>query len=118
MDEIPTKVRAESQKICPTPELGAAGDSKPCVAGMVMLDRVGYEVQPVPGALPAGTKKLRRIITKAGHMNQYDSMFSFGKAMSLAPIMSGIRKLPKDPARIGMMTKKIMIVACMLKSIL
>ena len=55
-------------------------------------------------------------MTKAGHMNQYDIMFSFGKAMSLAPIISGIVKLPNAPASIGMITKKIMTVACMLKS--
>ena len=54
----------------------------------------------------------------AGHMNQYDIMFSLGKAISRAPIMSGIRKLPNAPASIGMITKKIMIVACMLKSML
>ncbi len=52
---------------------------------------------------------------KAGHMNQYDIMFSFGNAMSFAPIMSGIVKLPNAPVSSGMMTKKIMIVACMLK---
>ena len=38
--------------------------------------------------------------------------------MSLAPIISGIVKLPNAPVRIGMMTKKIMIEACMLKSML
>ncbi len=38
--------------------------------------------------------------------------------MSRAPIMSGIRKFPKQPTRIGMTTKKIMIVACMVKSML
>ena len=53
---------------------------------------------------------------KAGHMNQYDSMLSVGNAMSSAPIMSGIRKLPKAPARIGMMTRKIITVACIVKS--
>ena len=79
------------------------------------LARVGYEVQPEPAA-PPSTKKLVRMTTKAGHMNQYDIMFSFGNAMSLAPIISGIRKLPKAPVSSGMMTKKIITVACMLKS--
>ena len=32
--------------------------------------------------------------------------------MSSAPIISGIRKLPNAPARIGMITKKIITVAC------
>ena len=58
------------------------------------------------------------MMTNAGHMNQYDIMFSSGNAMSLAPIMSGIVKLPKAPVRNGMMTKKIMTEACMVKSML
>ncbi len=54
----------------------------------------------------------------AGGMNQYENMFSFGNAMSRAPIMSGIRKLPKAPVKSGMITKKIMIVACIVNSLL
>ena len=50
---------------------------------------------------------------KAGHKIQYDNKFKRGKAMSRAPIMSGMRKLPKAPDSIGMMKKKIMIVPCM-----
>ncbi len=38
--------------------------------------------------------------------------------MSRAPIMSGIRKFPKPPARTGMITKKIMIVACIVNIML
>ena len=38
--------------------------------------------------------------------------------MSLAPIMSGMVKLPNAPASMGMITKKIMTVACMLKNML
>ena len=44
-------------------------------------------------------------------------MFSVGKAMSSAPIISGIKKLPNAPARIGMITRKIITVACIVKSI-
>jgi len=44
-------------------------------------------------------------------------MFSLGKAMSSAPIISGIRKLPKAPARIGITTRKIITVACIVNSI-
>ena len=55
--------------------------------------------------------------TKAGHMNQYDIMLSLGNAMSGAPVCSGIRKFPNAPVSHGMITKKIMIVACMLKAI-
>ena len=38
--------------------------------------------------------------------------------MSRAPIMSGIRKFPKHPTMIGMTTKKIMMVACIVNSML
>src|SRR5262249_33467317 len=95
-----------------------AGDSNPCPAGIVRLAMVGYDVQPEAAAPPVGRKKLSKMMMKAGHMNQYDIMFSFGNAMSFAPIMRGIVKLPKPPASTGMITKKIMIVACMLKNML
>ena len=49
---------------------------------------------------------------------QKESMFNFGNAISRVPIISGIRKLPKVPTMIGMTTKKIMIVACIVKSAL
>ena len=38
--------------------------------------------------------------------------------MSLAPIISGIRKLPNAPVSSGMITKKIMIVPCIVNSLL
>ncbi len=38
--------------------------------------------------------------------------------MSRAPIISGIRKLPNAPVRIGMMTKKIITVPCIVNSLL
>ena len=84
---------------------------------MVELARVGYDVQPA-AAPPPSTKKLASIMPKAGHMNQYDIMLSFGKAMSGAPIMSGMVKLPKSPARSGMITRKTMIEACIATSML
>src|SRR6516165_4360634 len=101
-------MRAASQQTCPIPEFGAASET---------LARVGYEVQPAAGA-PPSAKKLSRMMMNAGHMNQYDIMLSLGKAMSLAPTMSGMVKFPKAPASMGMMTKKIITVACMLKSML
>src|SRR5262249_50094248 len=119
MEEMPTKVSAASQSTCPMPELGAAGDSMPCPAGMVMLASVGYDVQPAPAAPPGARPSAKlSMMTNAGHMNQYDIMFSFGNAMSGAPMCSGIVKLPKAPVSSGMMTKKIITVACMLKSML
>ena len=80
-------------------------------------DSGAYDVQPAAAA-PPGTKKLDSMITPATAAIQNDSMLSSGNAMSRAPIISGIRKLPKQPTRIGMTTKKIMIVACMVKSAL
>ena len=45
-------------------------------------------------------------------------MFNLGNAISRVPIINGIKKLPKQPTMIGITTKKIMIVACMVKSAL
>src|SRR5262245_53633998 len=53
-----------------------------------------------------------------GTMVQNDSMLSSGNAMSRAPIISGMRKFPKHPTKIGMIAKKIMMVACMVKNAL
>ena len=58
------------------------------------------------------------IATNANGMHQYDSMFSLGNAMSRAPIISGIVKLPNAPARIGMMTRKIITDPCIVNSLL
>src|ERR1035437_7248469 len=73
--------------------------------------RGAYEVHP-EAAEPPGTKNEESMITPATAPTQNDSMFSFGNAISRAPIISGMRKLPKHPTRIGITTKKIMIVAC------
>ncbi len=54
--------------------------------------------------------------TAAGTATQKDIMLSLGKAMSRAPIWMGTTKLPNAPIRIGMIAKKIMIVACIVKS--
>ena len=40
-------------------------------------------------------------------------MFSSGNAMSLAPIIRGMVRLPKNPSRMGMATQKIIRVPCM-----
>ena len=44
---------------------------------------------------------------------QIDIMLSRGKAMSRAPIISGMTKFPNAPSKIGMATKNTMIVPCM-----
>jgi hypothetical protein len=43
---------------------------------------------------------------------QNDKRFKSGNAMSRAPIMSGMQKLPNAPMRIGVMAKKIMMRPC------
>src|SRR5688572_25536401 len=100
MEPTPTHRSDRSQKIWPCPDDGAAGDWKPCPAGMPTADNVGYPVQPEPAA-PPSTKNEKLIMTNAGHSTQYDIMLSFGNAMSGAPIISGIVKLPKAPVRNG-----------------
>ena len=69
-------------------------------------------------AAPPSTKKEKVISTNAGHSTQYDIMLSLGNAISGAPIIRGIVKLPNAPVRNGMMTKKIMMVACIVKNML
>src|SRR5215510_12018022 len=80
-------------------------------------ERGAYDVQPA-AAWPPSTKKPLSMMMPAPKVVQNESMLRKGKAMSRAPIMSGMQKLPKAPARIGMITKKIMMVACMVNAML
>src|SRR6185369_6132669 len=100
-----SKIRLRIQRSTP--------DSTPLY--WALADNVAYIVQP-PAAAPPGTKKLYNTNTAAGSVNQKENMLSSGKAMSPAPIMSGIRKLPNPPTKNGVTTKKIMIVACIVNS--
>src|SRR6516165_1965544 len=102
MEEMPTNKSAASHSTCPKPEPGWAGDDMPSPAGIVLLARVGYEVHPVAAAPPCSAPKnrLHRMRINPGHMNQYDIMFSLGKAMSLAPTMRGMVKFPNEPPSI------------------
>lgn len=61
-----------------------------------MLDRGGYTVHPVP--TPPSTKLLQISSVNDGGNNQKDMLFSLGKAISGAPIMSGTIqfKLPQS----------------------
>jgi hypothetical protein len=61
---------------------------------------------------------LHNMITPATAPTQKDSILRSGNAMSLAPIMSGIKKLPNPPTMMGITTRKIIIVACMVNSML
>ena len=68
--------------------------------------------------MPSCTKNDATISTCETRNVQNDSMLSSGNAMSRAPIMSGMQKLPKAPIRIGVMAKKIMIRPCIVKMLL
>ena len=48
---------------------------------------------------------------------QKESMLRTGNAMSRAPIISGMQRLPKAPIRIGVIAQKIMIVPCIVKKV-
>ena len=61
---------------------------------------------------PPGTKKEASRTSTEGTKVQNESMFRKGNAMSPAPIISGIRKLPKAPVRIVVRKKKIITVPC------
>jgi hypothetical protein len=76
----------------------------------------GYAVHPA-AAGPHGTKiEPKRITLETTNIQNY-SMFSVGKIMSRAPIISGMQKLPYAPIMIGVMAKKIMIVPCIVNSV-
>ena len=68
--------------------------------------------------MPPSTKNDDAITAPPRKPTQNDSMLSFGNAMSRAPIIRGIRKFPNAPVRIGMITAKIMIEACMVNTAL
>lgn len=65
----------------------------------------GYTVQPVPA--PASTPEEARRRSRDGGRSQKLILFIRGKAMSGAPIISGINQLPKPPIITGITIKKI-----------
>ena len=90
IEEAPANCTPIEKNVCP---IGA------------LVDSGAYAVQPSANA-PPGARKLASIITPATGSSQKDSAFRRGKAMSGAPIISGITKLPR-PANTGMMNRKI-----------
>jgi hypothetical protein len=73
-------------------------------------DKGGYRVQPVP--TPVSTKLDNKSIVNAGGNNQKLKLFNLAKAISGAPIIKGTNQLPKQPIKIGITEKKIIIRAC------
>lgn len=70
----------------------------------------GYTVHPVPA--PASTPEEARRRRNDGGSSQKLILFIRGKAMSGAPIISGISQFPKPPIIIGITIKKIITNAC------
>lgn len=93
IEEMPAKCR---EKIAQSTE------APPCAVTEL---KGGYTVQPVPA--PASTNPLIRSRTREGRRNQNLILFSRGKAMSGAPIISGTSQFPNPPIRIGITMKKI-----------
>lgn len=77
----------------------------------IVEDNGGYRVHPVPGP-PLQKGDIRRRV-KDGGSNQKLRLLSLGKAISGAPINKGIKKLPKPPNKIGIITKNNISIPCM-----
>jgi hypothetical protein len=79
-----------------------------------LLESGGYVVHPAEAA-PSCDVNERMTSTLEMKKSQYEYMFSFGNAMSRAPIISGMQKLPNAPIRMGVIAQKIMIKPCIVK---
>lgn len=55
---------------------------------------------------------------RAGGRSQKDILLRRGKAMSGAPINSGVSQFPKPPIIVGITKKKIIIKACAVTTVL
>lgn len=79
-------------------------------------DNGGYNVHPVPGP-PSQNGDTNKSKNDGGN-NQKLKLFNLGKTISGAPIIIGTKKLPKPPREIGTITKKSIIIPCILTIIL
>jgi len=70
-----------------------------------LLARGGYTVHPVPA--PASTAEEDKRRRKEGGRSQKLMLFIRGKAISGAPIISGISQFPNPPIITGITIKKI-----------
>ena len=99
-EEIPIRCSATIQASIPLP-------------GRKSVDESGtYDVQP---AAATSQKMDPYSTTPPATSSHHESMLRRGNAMSRAPIISGTRKFP-NPAAIGTMTMKIIVVPCSEKS--
>lgn len=104
IDEAPAKCNEKIAKSTDGPEW------------TMLLESGGYTVQPVPA--PASTYEEDNSNNSAGGSSQKLILFIRGKAMSGAPIISGISQFPNPPIIIGITIKKIMMNACAVTSTL
>src|SRR5206468_2458635 len=114
MAEVPEEVLPE-QRLAAATRPEPAGDER--AVEQEHRDARGEDRQPA-AAWPPSTQKPDSMMRPALSGTQNDRMLRKGNAMSRAPIISGMQKFPKAPARIGMITKKIMIVACIVNAML
>ena len=82
----------------------------------IVEDNGGYNVQPVPG--PPSQNGDTKSNNNEGGNNQKLKLFSLGKAISGAPINIGIKKLPKPPKDIGIITKNSINIPCIVTNTL
>ena len=104
IDEAPARCSARMTK-------SIAGPGWP-----VLEESGGYMTQPPPNPfMPGAPSTCIEMINSRNDdgSSQNEMLFSRGKAMSGAPIISGTNQLPKPPIRAGMTMKKIMISPCM-----
>src|SRR5207248_4526905 len=90
----------------PVTKIAATTSVWPSPGMPTLVERGGYVVQPAP-AEPRSVRKEARTRSCEMRKAQNEYMFSFGNAMSRAPIISGMRKLPKQPERTGVTAQEI-----------
>jgi len=95
IDDIPARWRLKMVKSTDAP------------AWDMLADRGGYTVHPVPA--PDSVKLPAKRSVREGGRSQNLKLFIRGKAISGAPIISGISQFPKPPIIIGITIKKIII---------
>ena len=103
------KLMAPSSELAPARCSANSVQSMPMPGSKVVFESGGYSVQPVPDS-PRNRPVM--ISMNAGGSSQKLMLFSRGKAMSGAPIMSGMNQLPKPPISAGMTEKKIISSPC------
>ena len=91
----------------------------PVDAGILRFGRERRIGCPARGCRPSGNEETREHDHAGNRPHPKRKHVQLGKGhIARCRSSAGSRKLPKQPTMIGMTTKKIMIVACMVKSAL